>query len=145
MYISIEMAEAKVEISKTEAILAVIFVVFVLGMVAAAAAGYIANPLMWGLITTMVVALIFIGHVLVTRKVLSPGTLPVWYILIGGVILLTYGMMESGYLPVAFQVAGVSVLELELTSALFYTLIVAAILAAVIAVYYFAVRKPRQV
>jgi len=133
---------AKVEISKTEAVLAVIFVIFVLGMVAAAAAGLIANPLMWGLIMTMTVALIFVGHILVSKGILGAGTLPVWYVLIGGVILLTYGMMESGYLPVAFQVAGASVLELELTSALFYTVIVAAILAAIIAVYYFVV-KPR--
>ena len=139
------MAEVpKVEISRTEAILAVIFVVFVLGMVAAAAAGLIANPLMWGLIMTMTVALIFLGHILVTKKVLSPGVLPVWYVLIGGVILLTYGMMESGYLPVAFQIAGATVLEIEITSALFYTVIVAAILAAIIAVYYFVVKpKPR--
>jgi len=139
------MAEVpKVEISRTEAILAVIFVVFVLGMVAAAAAGLIANPLMWGLIMTMTVILIFIGHILVNRRILSPGVLPVWYVLIGGVILLTYGMMESGYLPVAFQIAGATVLEVELTSALFYTVIVAAILAAVIAVYYFVVKpKPR--
>jgi len=135
-------AAPKVEVTRMEAVFAVIFVIFVVGMVAAAAAGLLANPLVWGLIITITVALIFVGHILVQRGILSRATLPVWYVLVGGLVLITYGMIEAGYLPVAFQVAGVGIFELELTSALFYTLVIAAILAAIVAVYYFVV-KPR--
>jgi len=137
-------AAPKVEITRMEAVFAVIFVIFIVGMVAAAAAGLLANPLIWGLIITITVALIFVGHILVQRGILSRATLPVWYVLVGGLVLITYGMIEAGYLPVAFafQVAGVGIFELELTSALFYTLVIAAILAAIVAVYYFVV-KPR--
>lgn len=129
------MAEAKVEVTSKEAILAVGFVFLTILAVALVQAGVITNPLTLGLMVTLTIGLIFVGHFMTRAGVISRSALPLWYIFTFGVVMLVYGGIQSGYIPVAFMVSGASVAEIAITNAMFYTLVVMAVVAAVAAIY----------
>jgi len=130
------MAEApKVEVTSREAILAVAFVFLTILAVALVQAGIISNPISLGLMVTLTIGLIFVGHFMVRAGVISRAALPLWYLFTFGVVMLVYGGIQSGYIPAAFMVSGASVAEIALTNAMFYTLVIMAVVAAVAAVY----------
>jgi len=130
------MAEApKVEVTTREAVLATGLVLLTLIAVALVQTGVITNPMSLGLMITLTIGLIFVGHFMARANIISKGALPLWYIFTFGIVMLVYGGIESGYIPVAFLIAGASIHEIAITNSLFYTLIIVAIIAAGAAVY----------
>jgi len=130
------MAEApKLEITTREAVLAVAFIFLVVFAVALAQAGIITNPLTLGLMVTLTIGLIIVGHFMVRAKVFSSSMLPLWYVLTFGIVMLAYGGIQAGFIPAAFVYSGASVMEIAVTNAMFYTLVALAIVAAVAAIY----------
>jgi len=130
------MAEApRIEVTSREAILAIAFVFMVILTVSLVQAGIITNPLTLGLIVTLTIGLIFVGHFLAKAGVISRTAVPLWYVLIFGVILLIYGGIEAGYIPVAFIIPQASVMEIAITNSMFYTLVILAVVAAVVIIY----------
>ena len=134
----------KVEITSREAIIAIGFVLLVIVAVALVQSGVITNPVTLGLIITLTIALIFVGHFLARIGVISRQATPLWYILTFGIVMLVYGGIMMGVVPAAFSLGGVSVLEVALTNALFYTLVVAAIFAALAAVYVYSKHRKKM-
>ena len=130
------MAEAtRVEITTREAVLAVGFVFLTIITIALVQAGVITNPVALGLMITLVIALIFVGHFMARANIISRGALPLWYIFTFGLTMLIYGGIYSGVIPVAFMIAGASVHEVAITNSLFYVLVIMAVIAAVAAIY----------
>ncbi|MHC1627553.1 MAG: hypothetical protein ACXQTI_01815, partial [Candidatus Nezhaarchaeales archaeon] len=104
------MAEApKVEVSTREAILAVGFVLLTIIAVALVQAGIITNPISLGLMITLTIGLIFVGHFMARAGIISRSAVPLWYIFTFGVVMLVYGGIASGAIPVAFLIAGATV------------------------------------
>jgi len=130
------MAErVKLEMTTKQAILAVLFVMMTLLVIGLAEAGFFANPLTVGLLITLTIGLILVGHVMVRAGVLTSGVLPMWYFLTFGVVLLIYGGISAGYIPVAFTLYGALLWEIAITNAMFYTLVALAVIAAIAVVY----------
>ena len=130
------MAEApKVEVTTREAVLAIGLVLLTLIAVALVQTGVITNPMSLGLMITLTIGLIFVGHFMARANIISRGALPLWYVFTFGIVMLVYGGIASGYIPVAFLIAGASIHEIAITNSLFYTLIIVAVVAAVAAVY----------
>jgi len=130
------MAEApKVEVSTREAILAVGFVLLTIIAVALVQAGIITNPISLGLMITLTIGLIFVGHFMARAGIISRSAVPLWYIFTFGVVMLVYGGIASGAIPVAFLIAGATDHEIAITNSLFYTLVIMAVIAAVAAIY----------
>jgi len=130
------MAEAaRIEITSREAMFAIAFVFTIVVTVGLIQAGVITNPLTLGLVVTITIVMIFVGTLLAQRGIISRGALPLWYVLIFGVVLLFYGGIEAGYIPVAFIISKATVMEIALTNSLFYALVFTAIVAAVAAAY----------
>jgi len=121
----------KVEMSGKEAFLAIAFVFLIMIAVALIQAGVITNPLVLGLLVTLTVVLIFIGHIMVSKGVLSRAGVPLWYILVFGILMLIYGGIHAGYIPLAFLIAGASVEEIAITNAMLYTIIIVAVFALI--------------
>ena len=130
--------ETKIEITSREAILAVGFVFLVLIAIALIQAGVITNPLSLGLMITITVALILVGHFLARAKVISRSAVPLWYIMVFGIVMLVYGGVVTGYLP-AIAIPHASIAEVAMTTALFYTLVIVGVIA-VLAVLYMGYR-----
>ncbi|MBW2675218.1 MAG: hypothetical protein JRD89_17710 [Deltaproteobacteria bacterium] len=125
-----------VEITTREALIAVMFVLMVIIAVALVQAGIITNPITLGLMLTLTIGLILVGHALIRIGFLPRGMLPLWYVLTFGIVMLVYGFVESGVIPAAFVIYGASIHEIALTNALFYVFVALAIFAAVVAGYF---------
>jgi len=128
------MAE-KMEFATRDVVLAVGFVGIVIITVALSMSGYITSPMTLGILVTESMVLIFIGHAMVNAKVLSKSALPLWYTFSFGMVLLTYGAIEAGYIPVAFVMPGATVMEIAITNSLFYVIVALSIVAAVAVAY----------
>jgi len=128
-------APAKIEVTTREAILAVGFVFLTIIAVALVQAGVITNPVTLGLMITLTIGLIFVGHFMARAGIISRSAVPLWYVFTFGIVMLVYGGIASGYIPVAFLISGASVMEIAITNALFYTLVIMAVVAAVAAIY----------
>jgi len=118
------------EFSTRDAALALGFVFLVLFTLALSMTGYISSPLMLGMLVTLTAALIFLGQWLVKAKAIAKSALPLWYVFVLGLVLLLYGAIQAGYIPVAFMMPGASVAEIALTSAMLYALVIVAVAAA---------------
>jgi hypothetical protein len=134
-----EMVAYKVEMGFREAVIAVLFMVFVIGLIVAAQAG-VFNPIMVGAILTVTVILVFIGYGLVKMGVITRSALPVWYVFILGLVLLFYGAIARGVIPLAVYSEAITLQEAALFTALIYVLVVVAVLA-IIGVLYTLARK----
>jgi len=126
----------RIELTTREAILAIGFVFLTIIVIALVQAGVISNPVSLGMMITLTVGLILIGHILARVGFLSRTAVPLWYIFTFGIVMLIYGGIMSGTVPAAFLIAGASIHEIAITNALFYTLVALAIAAAAIAAYY---------
>ena len=130
------MAEAaKVEVTSREAVLAVGFVFLTILAVALVQAGVITNPMTLGLMVTLTIGLIFVGHFMARAGIISRSAVSLWYIFTFGVVMLVYGGIQAGYIPVALLISRATVTEIAVTNAMFYTLVVMAVVAAVAAIY----------
>jgi hypothetical protein len=127
----------KVEMGFREAVLAVIFMIVIIGLIAAAQAGAF-NPIMVGAIVTVTVILVFIGYGLVRSGVITKSTLPVWYVFVLGLVLLFYGAIARGIIPLAVYSDAITLQEAALFTALIYVLVVVAVLAIVGVLYVLA-------
>jgi len=132
-----KMAEEKpkFEITQREALLAIGFILLTILAVGMVQAGIITNPMTLGLMVTLAIGLIFVGYFLSNAGIISRSAVPLWYVFTFGVVMLVYGGIQAGYIPVAFLIAGASIKEIAVTNAMFYTLVALAIVAAVAAVY----------
>jgi hypothetical protein len=128
------------EIGAREALVALIFAFAVLGAIAAAASGLF-SPMLVGVALTLTILLIFIGNYLVKAGVMSPSAKPLWYVFVLGLVLVFYGLVQKGVVPMAVAGAGLSVLELELTTAFLYTLFIVALVGLAVALYHFTAKK----
>lgn len=133
------MVAYKVEMGFREAVIAVLFMVFVIGLIVAAQAG-VFNPIMVGAILTVTVILVFIGYGLVKMGFITRSALPVWYVFILGLVLLFYGAIARGVIPLAVYSEAITLQEAALFTALIYVLVVVAVLA-IIGVLYTLARK----
>jgi hypothetical protein len=134
-----EMVAYKIEMGFREAVIAVLFMVFVIGLIVAAQAG-VFNPIMVGAIFTVTVILVFIGYGLVKMGFITRSALPVWYVFILGLVLLFYGAIARGVIPLAVYSEAITLQEAALFTALIYVLVVVAVLA-IIGVLYTLARK----
>lgn len=125
----------KVEFSTRETILAIGFVIATLVMLALVQMGVLQNPLTVGIAITSIVVLIFIGHHLTTKGIISREAAPLWYIFAFGIVMILYGLVKSGALAPAFIIPNASVEEVSLASALFYALIVFAAIGIIATAY----------
>jgi len=125
----------RLEVSRTDAIIAMIIVGLVMIAAIAVQAGLITNPLTIGLAVTIAIALIMLGHAMVRAGVFGKSVLPMWYVLTFGIVMLAYGGIVSGYVPVAFTISNASVMEIAITNAMFYTLLALAVIAGIATVY----------
>jgi hypothetical protein len=132
-----EMVAYKIEMGFREAIIAVLFMVFVMGLIGAAQAG-VFNPIMVGAILTVTVILVFIGYGLVKMDVITRSALPVWYVFVLGLVLLFYGAIARGVIPLAVYSEAMTLQEAILFTALIYVLVVVAVFAIVGALYVLA-------
>ena len=130
----------KLEITGREAILAISFVAFVIFALALAQTGVIASPVTIGVVMMLAVVLLFIGHYLVKAGVLGKSTIPLWYVFSLGLVLVVYGAITQGLVPVAFTIAGASIAEIAIVNSMFYV-VVALSIAAAIAIAYVAYKK----
>ena len=133
------MVAYKVEMGFREAVIAVLFMLFVVGLIVAAQAG-VFNPIMVGAILTVTVILVFIGYGLVKMGVITKSALPVWYVFVLGLVLLFYGAIARGVIPLAVYSEAITLQEATLFTALIYVLVVVAVLA-IIGVLYTLARK----
>jgi len=78
-------APAKIEVTTREAILAVGFVFLTIIAVALVQAGVITNPVTLGLMITLTIGLIFVGHFMARAGIISRSAVPLWYV-------FTFGM-----------------------------------------------------
>jgi len=127
--------EARLEFTTRDAVIAVGFVFVVLLSISLSMAGIITSPLTLGLLITLTIVLLFIGQAMVRAKVLSRQALPLWYSFVLGLVLLTYGAIEAGYLPVAFIVPGATVMEIAITNSMFYAILILSVVAAITVAY----------
>jgi len=130
------MAEAaRIEFSARDAVIAVGFVFIVLVSVAMSMAGIITSPLTLGLLIVLTIVLLFIGQILVRARVINRQALPLWYAFVLGLVLLIYGAIEAGYIPVAFVMPGASVMEVAITNSMFYVIVILSVVAAIAVAY----------
>ena len=125
----------KLEVTRSDAIIAMIIVGLVMVAAIAVQAGWITNPLTIGLVVTIAIALIMVGHALTRAGVFGKNVLPMWYVLTFGIVMLVYGGIVGGYIPIAFTISHASVMEIAITNAMFYTLLALAVAAGVAVVY----------
>ena len=130
-----EVAPPKIEITSREAILAVGFVFLIIIAIALVQAGIITNPISLGLMITITIALILVGHFLVRAGIISRSAVPLWYIMVFGLVMLLYGGVATGYLP-AIAIPHASVTEIAITTSLFYALVAVAVGAALAVLYF---------
>jgi len=135
------MAErARIELGAREAVAALLFALIVLGVLAAAASGAF-NPMLAGTIITLTVLLIFIGHYLVRVGVLSRSSTPLWYILILGIMLIFYGLVSKGLIPLAVASEAMTFAELVVFTTMLYTIFIVAVIGIAAVLYYLMVKK----
>jgi hypothetical protein len=135
------MAErARIELGAREAAAALLFAFIVLGVLAAAASGLF-NPMLAGTIITLVVILIFIGNYLVKIGILSRAAMPLWYILVLGIMLVFYGLVSRGAIPLAVASEAMTFTEVVVFTSMLYTIFVVAIIGLATALYYLTVKK----
>ncbi len=127
-------APFRIEMSTREAFLAVLLVAAIIATVALAQAGVIQNPLTIGLLMTFAIGMIVVINILVSRGVISRGSMPLFYVFCLGLALILYGAIEKGYLPVAINYSA-STTEVAITNAAFYVLLILALLGAPLAIY----------
>jgi len=131
---------AKIELGAREAAAALLFALIVLGVLAAAASGAF-NPMLAGTIITLTVLLIFIGHYLVRVGVLSRSSTPLWYILIMGIMLIFYGLVSKGLIPLAVASEAMTFAELVIFTTMLYTILIVAVIGIAAVLYYLMVKK----
>jgi hypothetical protein len=131
---------AKIELGAREAVAALLFALIVLGVLAAAASGAF-NPMLAGTIITLTVLLIFIGHYLVRVGVLSRSSTPLWYILILGIMLIFYGLVSKGLIPLAVASEAMTFAELVVFTTMLYTIFIVAVIGIAAVLYYLMVKK----
>lgn len=125
----------RVEIETKDAVIAMGFVIGVIIAVALVSVGIITNPMTLGILVTMTIAMVFLGYIMQSKGILSKTALPLWFIFSFGLVMILYGAIYAGYLPIAFSY-GASVKEVALSNALFYTLIATAVAGAVLSVFF---------
>jgi len=104
---------AKVELGTREAMFAIGFVFAIILTIALVNLGIITTPLTLGLIVTLATVMVLLGHTLAQKGILAGASIYVWYILTFGVMMLIYGAIYGGYIPIAFSY-GASVSEVAL-------------------------------
>jgi hypothetical protein len=129
----------RVEMGLREAVFAVLFMVFVIVLIAAAQAEMF-NPVVVGAIITVTVILVFMGYGLVRMGIITRTALPVWYVFVLGLVMLFYGAIARGIIPLAVYSKSITLQEAALFTALIYVLVVVAVLA-IIGVLYTLVRR----
>ena len=135
------MAErAKIELGTREAAAALLFAFIVLGVLAAAASGAF-NPMLAGTIITLTVLLVFIGHYLVKVGILSRSSTPLWYILILGMMLIFYGLVSKGLIPLAVAIETMTFAEAVVLTSMLYTIFIVALIGIAAVLYYLMVKK----
>jgi len=112
------------------------FIIFVLILIAMISAGVIAYPVTLGLTLIITVVMILMGHMLVTKGKLDASTLPYYYVLVIGIIMLFYGLAYKGYIPVF--ATGATITEMALSTAMVYALVVVGV---AVALYFLVFRK----
>jgi len=130
----------KIEVGAREAAVAILFAFVVLGVLAAAASGLF-NPMLAGAIITLTVLLVLIGHQLVKMGVMSRSAMPIWYIFVLGLMLVFYGLVSKGVIPLAVASGAMTLAEVAVFTALLYTLLIVAVIGLGAALYYLVVKK----
>jgi hypothetical protein len=131
---------AKIELGTREAAAALLFAFIVLGVLAAAASGAF-NPMLAGTIITLTVLLVFIGHYLVKVGILSRSSTPLWYILILGMMLIFYGLVSKGLIPLAVAIETMTFAEAVVLTSMLYTIFIVALIGIAAVLYYLMVKK----
>lgn len=127
------MAREPKEWSKGENLLAVGFVIMVFAALWLSVTGVISSPLTAGFVVISVTALVFLGDYLKRINAIPAQAIWLWYLFSLGLVLIIYGAVAKGYIPLVVSY-GASVEEEALSSSLIYLLAVAAVFAAVLAV-----------
>jgi len=98
------------------------------------------DPMTAGIAITTIVVFFAMGQWLEARGVFGSGMAMVWLTFGLGVVMIFAGLVHRGVIPL-FVYTSASPLFLELTNAMIYALVALAIVAVVLAVYVFYIRK----
>jgi len=128
-----KMAREPKEWSKSENLLAVGFVIMVFAALWLSVTGVISSPLTAGFVVISVTALVFLGDYLKRINAIPAQAIWLWYLFSLGLVLIFYGAVAKGYIPLVVSY-GASIEEEALSSSLIYLLAIAAVFAAVLAV-----------
>jgi len=130
----------KIEVGAREAAVAILFAFVVLGVLAAAASGLF-NPMLAGAIITLTVLLVLIGHQLVKMGVMTRSAIAIWYIFVLGLMLVFYGLVSRGVIPLAVASGAMTLAEVAVFTATLYTLFIVAVIGLGAALYYLMTKK----
>ena len=130
----------KIEVGAREAAVAILFAFVVLGVLAAAASGLF-NPMLAGAIITLTVLLVLIGYQLVKMGVMTRSAMAIWYIFVLGLMLVFYGLVSRGVIPLAVASGAMTLAEVAVFTATLYTLFIVAVIGLGAALYYLMTKK----
>jgi len=130
----------KIEVGAREAAVAILFAFVVLGVLAAAASGLF-NPMLAGAIITLTVLLVLIGYQLVKMGVMTRSAMAIWYIFVLGLMLVFYGLVSRGVIPLAVASGAMTLAEVAVFTATLYTLFIVAVIGLGVALYYLMAKK----
>lgn len=127
-------SEAKIHMTTKQAYAAIFFTIFVIAVIGATNANLIKNPMSAGIIVTLTTGLILVGHFLAQKGIIAEGALPLWYMMTAGIIMILAGGILAGMIAPAFVIPGASLVEIAITSAMFYAFVIVAVASAVLTV-----------
>lgn len=109
------------QLSTTEAVVAVAFLLLIIGLMYGVMAGIIASPIVAGLGLVYAVLVLIFGLYLMRAGRISMQGLIVYFVLIAGITLFIFGMVQKGILPVAR--IGTNQFEMISTTTMLYVLL----------------------
>lgn len=124
-----------IELTNRELIVFFGALVVALFIFAGGAAGWF-DPLTGGIIILTLTALFVIGEWLESKGIFGKGATMVWLVFGLGIVAVISGLIARGILPLAFYTSSTPFLVLAVSNAMLYSLLILAIVALAITVYF---------
>lgn len=134
-----EEASSPLQLSTTEAVIAVAFLMLIIGLMYGVMTGLIASPIVAGLGLVYAVLVLLFGLYLMRAGRISMQGLVVYFVLVAGITLFVFGMVQKGMLPVAR--IGTNQFEIISTTTMLYILAGIAIVTILVALYLYSKQK----
>ena len=103
------------------------------------------DPLVAGIAVVTMVGFFAMAQWLETKGVFGNGMSLVWITFGLGVVMLMAGLIHRGIIPLVVYSSGSNYVAMEITNAMIYSILVLSIVAVVLAVYVFYIRKGKPI